>query len=70
MGWCDEHEKEFVNLKSIGVQNLDFTGKKECLAVTFHQSGNSSNFSFFTDECRLKRRAICEEVLAKQQVYL
>jgi hypothetical protein len=62
MGWCDEFEKEFVDLKAIGVQTLDFSGKKECLAVTLQQTGNSSNFTFLTDECRLKRRALCEEV--------
>jgi hypothetical protein len=62
MGWCDEFEKEFVNLKALGVDNLDFSGKKDCLAATFYQNGNSSNLTFFTDECKVKKRAICEDV--------
>jgi hypothetical protein len=62
LGWCNEYEKEFVNSKALEMPAIDTSGKKECFAVTFQQIGNNSHLNFFTDECRAKKIALCEEV--------
>jgi hypothetical protein len=62
-GWCNENEKEFVDLKALGTPFLEYSDKKECLAADFIQSGSTSNLTFYTDDCKKERNVLCEEVV-------
>jgi hypothetical protein len=52
--------KEFINFELLGVENLKSAGNKECVSVTFDQSGNTTDLTLKSEDCAGTKRVICE----------
>jgi len=61
-GWCSSREKEFINFDILGYNSFESKGGKECVSANYEKSKNRSEIILQSDECKLVRRAICEEV--------